>query len=138
MRLLDQVAEFQKKEEKTKEHAENCGCDRTTDVANSRPKSITDDDDDDEEEKPKCNASLIGTNQDNDDNDDEDNENGDRGAGNDDDDDNNDNNNDRRLVKSFSSGFSSGFESPTFNFSNSPDSCFDFSSDEENDVNSTV
>ena len=30
---------------------------------------------------------------------------------------------------------SSGFESPTFNFSNSPDSIFDFSSDSETEAN---
>ena len=45
----------------------------------------------------------------------------------------NNNDNDEKNDNSIGTFRSPGFESPTFNFSNSPDSVFDFSSDSESE-----
>ena len=94
IRILDQVSEFQKKEEMTKEHLENCSCEKS-DVS-----STGNDRKDGEQKRKSVTSPIFVSNEKN-------NENGNGNLG------------------------SSGFDSPTFNFSNSPDSIFDFSSDSE-------
>ena len=93
IRLLDQVAEYQRNEDKTKEHAENCHCDLTEGAVDGRA-SV--------ESEQKINSSMNG---------------------------------DASMEETNGKCGSSGFESPTFNFSNSPDSIFDFSSDSESEPN---
>ena len=95
------MSEYQKKEERTKEHAENCDC--------PPDKVATSQESGDGGQKSNSSPSLANID--------------------------NNNDNEEKTGNSAEKFCSPGFESPTFNFSNSPDSIFDLSSDSESEPN---